>query len=958
MNPGDTLSHYRVIALVGAGGMGEVYKAEDTRLKRPVALKVLTPALSDNPDAKQRLIVEAQAASALDHPNICTVHEIDETPDGRLFLAMAFYDGETLAKRITRGAVSLPEALDIIVQVTRAVATAHDAGIIHRDIKPANIYLCSRQGSRAADDTQLDTSSTGRYSGDTARVKLLDFGIAKLADQTGVTRTGSTVGTAPYMAPEHIAGHAIDARADIWSLGVVLYELVSGSRPFGGENALAIMRAITESQPRPLGAVRPEVPPALDAIVERALQKRPGDRYASVHQFLDDLESLRASIGTATATVPHATAVPRSRLGKPAMAMAAVAIIAIASVTAWYVSRSTRERQTQAVVEEIQAMVEQDQFVPALRRLWTLPPDIANNEAVEKLRQDFFMPLSIRTEPSDADVYLKGYDEPKADWLHLGRTPIATRGTNGAYRWRVVKAGYETFEGASGPSAVGDVTFTLVPNGTNPENTVPVPGGPISGGSRIPGFLIDRFEVTNKAFKQFVDAGGYRSPVHWKHLFVKDGRTLSWEQAMAEFRDTTGRPGPSTWELGNYPDGHEDWPVSGISWYEAAAYAQFAGRSLPTVHHWRLAAQMSIFSEILEWSNFSGKGPVRVGEYAGIGPMGTYDMAGNVKEWCANEVGDRRYIMGGAWNEPNYQYRSPDARLPFDRSANNGMRLVSIADSSAVPPAAYAPVPQLSRDYAKETPVTDEVFAAFRRLYSYDTSDLAASRRIDQRRVRRVAGRARVLQRGLRRRAYPRVSLSSEEQRATVSNGGLLSALGRNADRLLSAGRNGLPGVPCQVWPGAAVPDVPGHVRTPARQSRQADPTRYAILSSSRSRTSADRIDYLQTRPEHCPRQDRVLRREPRWQSRLRGSGRRATLQDGRVVVGWLAAGHLRSRSRSDQLCAACEDAADHVERTRRLHLPDRDFAGAAVSIARNACRRQRARAVRRRTCVSVLADD
>ena len=304
MNPGDTLSRYRIAALVGAGGMGEVYKAEDTRLKRPVAIKVLTPALSDNADAKQRLIVEAQAASALDHPNICTIYEIDETPDGRLFLAMAFYEGETLGKRIARGALPVAEALDVVIQTARAVATAHDAGIIHRDIKPANIFLCARSAPRPQDETEVASHATARNTDQTGSVKLLDFGIAKLTDQTGVTRTGSTVGTAPYMAPEHIAGHAIDERADVWSLGVVLYELVTGKRPFGGDNALAIMRSITEDRPPRPGSLRAAVPPALDEIVERALKKRPSERYVSANDLLKDLEALRESLrATATTTV-------------------------------------------------------------------------------------------------------------------------------------------------------------------------------------------------------------------------------------------------------------------------------------------------------------------------------------------------------------------------------------------------------------------------------------------------------------------------------------------------------------------------------------------------------------------------------------------------------------------------------------------------------------------------------
>ena len=702
MNPGDTLSHYRVIALVGAGGMGEVYKAEDLRLKRPVALKVLTPALSDNPDAKQRLIAEAQAVSALDHPNICTIHEIDETPDGRVFLAMAFYEGETLSKRIARGTIPVPQALDIIAQVTRAIAAAHDAGIIHRDIKPANIHL----------------SEAGR-------VKLLDFGIAKLRDQTGLTRTGTTLGTAAYMAPEHIAGQAIDERADVWSLGVVLHELLAGVRPFDGDNVFAIMRAVAEDRPCPLSSVRPDVPPALDAVVERALQKRPADRYPSAHRLLEDLDALRApSTQPAVAPVTNVVAVRPAPFGSRAIVSGVAALAVVALAGGWFVTRSMRARDTQRVVAEIQALVEGERFAEAFRRLHSLPPDVLEDPAVARLQQNFFLPLTIHTDPEDADIYVKGYNEPAADWLHLGRTPLQTRGSTDFFRWRAAKAGYATFEGSA--SGAYDIRFTLSQSGIVPVDVVPVPGGPLESGGRVPDFLIDRFEVTNQAFKQFVDAGGYRDAAHWTQPFVKEGRTLTFDQAAPEFRDTTGRPGPSTWELGSYQDGKDDWPVSGISWYEAAAYAHFVGRSLPTVHHWRLAAQQSIFSHILEWSNFSGKGPARVGEYPGIGPLGTYDMAGNVKEWCANEVGDRRYILGGAWNEPNYQYRSPDARLPFDRSSNNGMRLITIADASAVPRAAHASVPLLIRNYNQEKPATDEVFAAFRGLYAYDKIDLAA----------------------------------------------------------------------------------------------------------------------------------------------------------------------------------------------------------------------------------------
>jgi formylglycine-generating enzyme required for sulfatase activity/dienelactone hydrolase len=240
------------------------------------------------------------------------------------------------------------------------------------------------------------------------------------------------------------------------------------------------------------------------------------------------------------------------------------------------------------------------------------------------------------------------------------------------------------------------------------------------------GFFLDKFEVTNRDYKTFVDKGGYRSLEYWKEPFVKDGRTLTLDQAMTEFRDATGRPGPSTWELGAYPDGQDNVPVHGISWYEAAAYARFAGKMLPTAHHWRRAAAQGIFSEILELSNFTNKGPAPVGTFKGIGEYGTYDMAGNVKEWCWNANEQRRYILGGGWNEPNYLYSSPDTRLPFDRSASNGVRLMKTADASPVPPPMFDPLVRLVRDYSVEKPVSDDVFRVYARQFEYDRSDLKA----------------------------------------------------------------------------------------------------------------------------------------------------------------------------------------------------------------------------------------
>jgi len=696
---GESVSHYRVVELLGAGGMGEVYKAEDTRLKRPVALKFLPLALTLDRDAKNRLVHEAQAASALDHPNICTVYEIDETDDGRMFLAMAYYEGDTLKQRIAQGPLGVDEALDIISKVGRAVAAAHEAGIVHRDIKPANIMLTRR-----------------------GEVKLLDFGVAKLAGQTELTRTGSTLGTLGYMAPEQITGAGFDARSDVWALGVVLYELLAGRLPFRGEHDVAVLRAIADTEPPPLDKVRNDVPPAVASIVTKALQKEPRNRYPSAAEFLRDVDALNPPSGS-TGPMTTSAAPVRRRVVWPL----AAALVAAVGVLGWFGYRYAVVRKARLRLPEIAALAEKERFSAAYRLLRDVEPVLAGDPELIKVQNGMVLAATITTDPPGADLYMKGYDEPDGAWMFLGRSPVETRAPFGSFRWRITKPGYETFEGSRDP-ALASVSFTLTPAGASPSGMVRVSGGTVqtqpSGSVTIPDFFIDRFEVTNREYKQFIDAGAYRTLELWQEPFVKDGRAVPWDEALAEFRDQTGRPGPATWELGTYAEGQDEFPVRGLSWYEAAAYARFAGKQLPTVHHWRLAAALGIYSDILEWSNFSGKGPARVGEYRGIGPYGTYDMAGNVKEWCWNSIGDHRYILGGGWNEPNYQFRGADARLPFDRSPNNGLRTIKVIDPSAVPAVAGDPVIRIGRDYSQEQPVSPEVFDAYQRLYAYDRTDL------------------------------------------------------------------------------------------------------------------------------------------------------------------------------------------------------------------------------------------
>ena len=269
MLAGRTIGPYQVLEPVGDGGMGVIYRALDTRLGRTIALKFLKPRLDADVSAAERFRLEARAAGALEHPNICTIHDIGETDDGRLYLAMPLYDGETLEQRIARGPLAVAEATDIAVQMLRGLAKAHARGIIHRDIKPANVFV-------TADGV----------------VKLLDFGIAKLADVSLTGPKAKPLGTVAYMSPEQADAGPVDHRTDLWSLGAVLYEMLSGRRPYA--RGVPAPRADGQSPlPPSLVAQRPDVPPALEQVVLKALERSPADRFASADAFAQALVAPR-----------------------------------------------------------------------------------------------------------------------------------------------------------------------------------------------------------------------------------------------------------------------------------------------------------------------------------------------------------------------------------------------------------------------------------------------------------------------------------------------------------------------------------------------------------------------------------------------------------------------------------------------------------------------------------------
>jgi serine/threonine-protein kinase len=285
---GQTISHYKILERLGEGGMGAVYKAEDVRLRRTVALKFLPERFALTEEDRERFLREAQAAAALDHPNICTIYEIDEA-GGRPFLAMAYVEGRSLDRRIADGPLDLKDAIDIARQAADGLRAAHAKGIVHRDIKSSNLMLADEGSGRP-------------------QVKLLDFGLAQLSGRSKLTRADSIMGTVAYMSPEQTQGDKVDARTDIWSLGVVLYEMVAGELPFKGHYDQAMLYAILNEEPQPLTALRSRLPVELDWIIDKCLAKNPDERYQSVGDLLLDLATLEKKLGSRRLTT-HQTRV-------------------------------------------------------------------------------------------------------------------------------------------------------------------------------------------------------------------------------------------------------------------------------------------------------------------------------------------------------------------------------------------------------------------------------------------------------------------------------------------------------------------------------------------------------------------------------------------------------------------------------------------------------------------------
>jgi hypothetical protein len=437
------------------------------------------------------------------------------------------------------------------------------------------------------------------------------------------------------------------------------------------------------------------------------------------------------------------------RIRRPRVAIPALTVIlAIAFIAVWFFSRQAKIRWArEEAIPEIERIIEVNwrDFTQAYRLAEEAEEYIPNDPKLAELFSKCSMNINIRTEPPGADIYIKKYDSPDLEWEYLGVSPLENiRLPVGIFRWRMEKDGYATVVAASSTFTFDtrienllfpyDIVRVLEKEGSIPEGMVRITGGKTPLGE-LDDFYIDRYEVTNKQYKEFIDSGGYRNKEYWNNEFIKDGRILTWEEAMAEFVDQTGRPGPATWQAGDYPDGQDDYPVSGVSWYEASAYAEFVGKTLPTAYH--IAVASGWLTPIMKWpqlgglavfapfSNFQGKGPVAVGSLPGITSYGAYDMAGNVREWCFNEIQQGRVITGGAWDENPYKFGEWSQASSFDRSFRNGFRCTLYPDPEKIPESVFAEYTiRETRDFYKEKPVPDSVFQVYKEQFSYDKTAL------------------------------------------------------------------------------------------------------------------------------------------------------------------------------------------------------------------------------------------
>ncbi|HET7202863.1 MAG TPA: bifunctional serine/threonine-protein kinase/formylglycine-generating enzyme family protein [Steroidobacteraceae bacterium] len=703
---GERLGAYELLRPLGSGGMADVWLAcrTDGAFERQVALKI--PRVQSRPvEMTARFALECNILAKLEYPGIARLYDAGVDASGVPYIAMEYVRGEPLVAWCDARGLDKAARIQVFLQVLDVVAYAHGRHVIHRDLKPSNI-LVTGQGE----------------------VRLLDFGMARLlqpeTDAALLTRVYGLALTPEYASPEMLRGESIDSRSDIYSLGVVLHELLTGARP------VQPTRPATGDTTRLHGALRD--------VVSKALQPDPGDRYPDAASFAATLRPF--ADGRAHELSGRLKTRSLSVGGLAALA----ALVGMAALLTWTQRQRGQERWAREdALPRLQALIAADDYAAAFDLAREIERVTPRDPVLRELEPSFSAKVRLDTAPGGAKVFYRPYAGGDKDWRLIGETPLEEVAVPiGVGLWRIEKEGHDTallalrnpgVQLGNAPDADVqqlmegvDLAIPLAHAATSPDGMVLVPAIPalIPGGDlvEVPAFFIDRFEVRNQDFKEFVDARGYTESGHWRDLPFDGG---DWQTAVATFVDLTGRPGPSTWRAGTHPDGTADYPVTGISWYEAAAYCRFRGKELPTAYHWYRAAGSiiesweSVSSAIVHGSNFGGRELAPVGRFGSVGPHGTYDMAGNAREWLWTQGSVGRWVAGGAFDEPRYVYLQPGEAPPVDRSAANGFRCMQPAQAGPANEDLRRPVVAQAVDYAAMEPVGDAAYAVLAQQLDY-----------------------------------------------------------------------------------------------------------------------------------------------------------------------------------------------------------------------------------------------
>ncbi len=522
-------------------------------------------------------------------------------------------------------------------------------------------------------------------------------------------------------------------------------------------------RYVVEGSVRKMGDRVRVTAQLIDAPADRHLWAERYDRQLQDAFALQDeiCDAVVAAIETRIGGEPAGAAPPTATVSEPAprtrrmppgrwIIPALAALVGMAALLTWTLQKRGQERWAREdALPRLQALVAADDYEAAFLLAREIEEVTPRDPLLRELEPSFSAKVTLNTAPAGAKVHYRPYDGGDHDWRYIGETPLVDVAMPiGVGLWRLEKEGHDTallalrnpgLQLGNAPDADirlvtkgVDLAIPLADAATSPDDMVLVPGIPavilVIGDDtvEVPAFFIDRHEVRNRQFKEFVDADAYAEASHWRDLpFDEDG---DWREAVAAFVDLTGRPGPSTWRAGTYPDGKADHPVTGVSWYEAAAYCRFRGKELPTAYHWYRAAGSivefweSVSPAIVHGSNFAGRELAPVGQFGSIGPHGTYDMAGNAREWLWTQGSLGRWIAGGAFDEPRYLYLQPDEAPPSDRSAANGFRCMRPAQAGPARGELHRPILAKAVDYAAMKPVGDAAYAILSQQLDYRAS--------------------------------------------------------------------------------------------------------------------------------------------------------------------------------------------------------------------------------------------